>query len=212
MKVFEKSVKRFNEFAVEYAEKFMNIDSYKTSVDKFCDLILSDKPEILELACGPGNYTRYVKNRFPDSSYIAVDLAPKMIEVACKLVKGVDFRVMDVRGISAFNKKFDSILCSFCLPFLSKSDTLKLIADCASLLDKNGVIYISTMEGEESRAGFEATSFSGNSEIYFNYYQQKDIENSLIENGFRIYDIKRQDYIEPSGLKLVDMIFIATKI
>jgi ubiquinone/menaquinone biosynthesis C-methylase UbiE len=211
METFEISIKRFDEFAVEYAERFNSIDSYILSINKFCDLVQVNNPKILELACGPGNITKYLKQKFPNSEYIAIDLAKKMIDIAKEQVKGVDFRIMDMKKISTINTKFDAIMCSFGLPFLSKNDSNKLIADCSILLNKDGVIYISTMEGNELKAGFESTSFSGDSKVYFNYHQQKDIENALIDNGFLINEIKRQDYKEPDGSILVDMIFIATK-
>lgn len=211
MEPFEISVKRFDEFAEEYATRFSDIDSYKSSIDKFCDLIISDRPKILELACGPGNVTRYVKNRLPECEYVAIDLAPKMIEIGKQQVKGVDFWVMDVRDISTFDTKFDAIMCSFCLPFLSGTDACTLIADCSEKLVKNGVIYISTMEGDASRAGFETTSFSGNSKVYFNYHMQKDLETALLGNGFIIDQIKRQDYYESNGSVTIDLIFIGIK-
>jgi len=155
MEKFELSVKRFDEFSSEYAERFMDIDAYRSSIDRFCDLIKNQQPAILELACGPGNVTRYIKNKFPESDYIAIDLAPKMIEIAKNQITDVDFRLMDVRKISTFDIKFDAIMCSFCLPFLSKDDTNKLITDCAARLKKKEVIYLSTMEGDESMAGLK---------------------------------------------------------
>jgi len=211
MEPFQISVQRFDEFAAEYAERFDNIDAYLPSVKIFCDLIVAHAPRILELACGPGNFTEYVKKRFPESEYIATDLAPKMIALAKRKVSGIDFRVMDMRKISLSDTKFDAILCSFGLPFLSKSDAMRLIADCGKLLNNEGVIYISTMEGDESKAGFEATSFSGESEVYFNYHQQKDIENALLENGYIIRDFTRQDYTEANGTILHDLIFVAIR-
>lgn len=211
MEPFEISIKRFDEFAVEYAERFNSIDSYILSINKFCDLIRVDNPRILELACGPGNITRYLKQKFPDSEYIAIDLAKKMIDIAKEQVGGVDFRIMDMKKISTIDTKFDSIMCSFGLPFLSKNDANTLISDCSKLLIRDGVVYISTMEGDELKAGFESTSFSGDSKVYFNYHQQKDLENALFENGFVINEIKRQDYKEPDGSILIDLIIIATK-
>lgn len=211
MDTFDISVKRFDEFAIEYANRFMNIDSYISHFNKFSDLINIKNPTILELACGPANVTRYLKQRFPNSKITAIDLAPRMIDIARQLVKDVDFIVMDVRDIKSLNLQFDSIMCSFCLPFLSKSDTEKLIYDCSKKLNKNGLLYISTMEGDETKAGFEKTSFSGDSEIFFNYHKQQDLENTLLNNGFKIeYNIK-QDYIEPDGTSLIDLIMIAKK-
>ena len=211
MDTFEISVKRFDDFASEYADRFMNIDSYRIHFDKFSDLIDNKKPNILELACGPANVTRYLKQRFPDSMIVAIDLAPRMIEIAKQTVNGVDFRVMDVRDIKSLDLKFDSVMCSFCLPFLSKSDTDKLISDCSDKLIKNGILYLSTMEGDESKAGFESTSFSGDSKVYFNYHMQQVLEKSLVNHGFSIdYNI-RQDYYESDGSITMDLIMIAKK-
>ena len=211
MNTFEISIKRFDEFALEYAKNFMNIDSYRKHFDRFCDLIEKRQPKILELACGPGNVTRYLKQRFPDSEIIAIDLAPHMIELAKKVVSGVDFKLMDVRDIKLFDLEFDAIMCSFCLPFLSKSDTELLISDCSQKLNKNGIFYISTMEGDESKAGFESTSFSGDSKVYFNYHMQQDLNDSLLKNGFSIDYSIRQDYCESNGSITIDLIMIAKK-
>jgi len=211
MNNFDLSVQRFDEFAAEYAQRFMDLNAYSDSIERFCDWIGNDKPKILELGCGPGNVTRLLKLRFPESQITAVDLAPQMIEIAQKQLPDVDFVVMDVRDISIIPVRFDAIMCSFCLPFLSNSDAAKLIADCSVHLLSGGVLYVSTMEGNEQRAGFETTSFSGDSEIYFNYHQQQVLENAFAKSGFEIKQAKLQDYIEPNGSATTDMIFIAVK-
>ncbi len=211
MENFELSVQRFDQFAAEYAQRFMNLNAYSDSIERFCDWIGNDRPKILELGCGPGNVTRLLKHRFPGSQIIAVDLAPKMIEIAQNAMPDVDFRVMDVRSISYLPEMFDAVMCSFCLPFLSKSGTEKLITDCANQLVSGGILYVSTMEGNEERAGFETTSFSGDAEIYFNYHQRQDLEDAFGKNGFEIRQSKLQDYIEPDGSVTTDMIFIGIK-
>ncbi len=211
MKNFDISVQRFDEFADEYAQRFMNIESYSDSIDKFCELINTAEPKILELGCGPGNVTRWMKLWFPESRIVAVDLAPRMIEIARKALPDVDFRIMDVRNISDIPEKFDAIMCSFCLPFLSKTEAAKLIADCAEKINSGGVLYISTMEGDESKSGFEPTSFSGTSEVFFNYHRQADLEAALSAFGFEIVQLKCQDYVEMNGTLTTDLVFIAVK-
>lgn len=205
------SIKRFDEFASAYAERFMNIDSYSKHFEVFCDLIENKQPKILELGCGPGNVTRFLKQRFQDSAITAIDLAPRMIDIAQQMVSGVVFKVMDVRDIKTLDSQFDAIMCSFCLPFLSKSDTHKLISDCSAKLTKNGILYISTMEGDESKAGFESTSFSGDSKVYFNYHKRQDLERYLLDHGFSIKYNVCQDYYEIDGSIIIDLIVIAKK-
>ncbi len=208
---FDVSVQRFDEFAEEYAGRFENVNGYIDQLTFFVSQVKVTGPAILELACGPGNVTKFLKNRFPESRILAVDLAPKMIELALKTLPDVEFRVMDVRDISVIAEKFDAVMCSFCLPFLSKEDAVKLISDCSSLLNPGGIIYLSTMEGDENRAGFEKTSFSGDSEIYFNYHEQIDLELAFSRSGFRVVRFDRQNYLEPDGSVTIDLIFIAEK-
>ena len=211
MKEFDLSVKRFDEFADQYAKRYENIDDYTDSIEVFCNLIRTDQPKILELGCGPGNVTKLLKIRFPESQITAIDLAPNMIEIARMHLPDVDFRLMDVRDILSLPEKFDAVMCSFCLPFLSTMDAQKLIADSAELLNREGVIYICTMEGNESDAGFEATSFSGETKIYFNYHASQDLQVAITASGFAIPHFKLQDYAEQDGHVTKDMIFVAVK-
>jgi 2-polyprenyl-3-methyl-5-hydroxy-6-metoxy-1,4-benzoquinol methylase len=211
MEKFDVSVQRFDEFAEEYASRFGNVSGYIGQLTFFADQIKAEKPAIIELACGPGNVTKFLKNRFPESRILGVDLAPKMIDLARKALPEVDFRVMDVRDISSIPEKFDAVMCSFCLPFLSKTDAAELIANSSSLLNRGGVIYLSTMEGDETRAGFETTSFSGEAEIYFNYHRQTDLEEVFLQGGFKLIQVKSQDYTEPDGSLTTDLIFIGVK-
>ncbi len=51
MENFEISVQRFDEFAEEYARRFMELNAYSDSIDRFCDCIGNDRPRILELGC-----------------------------------------------------------------------------------------------------------------------------------------------------------------
>ena len=175
MKEFDISVQRFDEFADEYADKFMDIGAYRDSLDALCGLA-KGTPRILELACGPGNFTRYLRQQFAQSPILAVDLAPRMLEIAQEQVPDAEFKLLDVRNIRDLGQTFELIMCSFCLPFLSREDARQLLRDCAASLAPNGLLYLSTMEGNDTNAGFEATNFSGNSEVYFNYFEQAFLE------------------------------------
>ena len=208
MDKFNLSVQRFDEFADAYAQRYMNLEAYADSIAAFCNLIRTDKPKILELGCGPGNVTKLLKIRFPEAPITAIDLAPNMIAIARQQLPDVDFRLMDVRDILSLPEKFDAVMCSFCLPFLSTKDAQKLITDCDDLLNPGGVLYLCTMEGNESDADFEATSFSGEAKIYFNYHSKEDLQHAFIDSGFEIRHLKLQDYHETDGQVTIDMIFI----
>lgn len=205
------SVQRFDEFATQYANRFGNVSDYALHLDRFCGLITMPNAKILDLGCGPGNHAKFIAGKLIDPKIVGVDLAPQMIEIARGKVPDADFRLMDVRDISALDARFNGIVCSFCLPFLSKADVDTLIADCKDKLDSNAYLYLSTMEGCADDAGYESTSFSGDAQIYFNYHKREDLKQALHQNGFAVkYEIC-QDYDDHDGRVLTDLIFIAQK-
>lgn len=112
---------------------------------------------------------------------------------------------------STIDGKFDGILCAFCLPYLSKEESLKLIFDASLLLEPDGMLYISTMEGDYTKSGYETTSFSEGNRVFVYYHQADYISTCLIELSFEIVDIQRKQYPEPDGTFLTDLIFIARR-
>jgi 2-polyprenyl-3-methyl-5-hydroxy-6-metoxy-1,4-benzoquinol methylase len=164
------TISTYNKCAVAFQDKFMEMDLYYNSYDRFRDRVETENPRILEIACGPGNITRYLLSKRPDFNILATDLAENMVELAAKNNPTAEYKVMDCRDILSLNLKFDAIICGFCMPYLSDDECAKLIDDMAQLLNPRGTVYFSTMEGDDSRSGYETTSFSGNDQVYVYYH------------------------------------------
>jgi len=209
--LFELSVKRFNEFAQEYAEKFMSVDSYRKQLQIFCDNVTDELPVILDVACGPGNVTKYIQNELPHSQITGIDLAPAMISIAKKEVPQAKFICMNALNIHELKTQFNGIMCSFCFPFFSQENVCEFIQKAFDKLSENGILYISTMEGDSEMASLQSTSFSGNSNVFFNYHLRNDLRNIIEKTGFTIIDFSEQDYNEPDGSISTDLIFVAKK-
>jgi len=205
------TIETYNKSAKSFEDKFMNMDLYNDTYNKFCDLIDKKHADIFEIACGPGNITKYLLTRRPDFNIVAIDLSSKMIELAKKNLPSVDFQIMDCREIETIEKKYDAIMCGFCLPYLSREESAKLINDSSKLLNQNGLIYLSTMKGDYEKSGFETTSFSGQEKIYIHYHQSDYLTDKLSENGFENIELLCKDYPEQNGTFTTDMIFIARK-
>ncbi|MEP7169372.1 MAG: class I SAM-dependent methyltransferase [Bacteroidota bacterium] len=199
----------FNKLANAYQDKFMDVSLYCVSLDFFCSHIKKENAGILELACGPGNITKYLLHKRPDFKVSGIDLAANMIKLAEINNPEAEFQLMDCREIGTIDKKYDAIMCGFCLPYLSKDEALKLISDASKLLNAEGLFYLSTMEDEYSKSGFKKGS-SGD-EIYMNYHQADYLTEALKKNHFKILSLKRQDYHEADGTKMIDLILISEK-
>lgn len=141
-----------------YEEHFMDLDLYNDTYDAFCKAIENPNPKILEIGCGPGNITKYMLSKRHDFDLEGIDIAPNMIELAKKNNPNAVFRVMDSRDIDQLKTKYEGIICGFCIPYLSKSDCSKLIKDTKNLLPEKGVLYLSFVEGDYVKSGFQSRS------------------------------------------------------
>lgn len=199
----------FNKYATEYQKKFMNVDAYGDSLDIFCSAIKKQNASVLELACGPGNITKYLLNKRSDLKIFGIDLAPNMIELSKQNNPSAEFKVMDCREINSLNKTYDAIMCGFCLPYLSKEEVIQLIVDASILLNPDGVFYLSTMEDDYSKSGFKKGS-SGE-EIFMHYHEAGYLTKALEENNFKTLNWRRQDYPETDGSTTIDLIIVSKK-
>lgn len=201
----------FDAFAQVYQDKFMEMDLHHDSFDLFCEALPKEGARIFEIACGPGNITRYLLRQRPDLNILGIDLAPKMVALAKQNNPTADFQVMDCRAIHQIKESFDAVMCGFALPYISKEETLQLIADVALMLETNGVFYLSTMEDDYSKSGLKGPSSGGEQRVYMYYHQADYLIEALKLNGFKLLHTLRKNYPEADGSTTVDLVLIARK-
>jgi 2-polyprenyl-3-methyl-5-hydroxy-6-metoxy-1,4-benzoquinol methylase len=207
MNKYETTVATFDKLAEKYQEKYMDFDFYIDTYDAFCDLIKNERAEVLDVACGPGNITKYVLSRHPTFKIHGFDLSPKMIGLARYNNPIATFEVMDSRHVNKISKRYDAVICGFCFPYLSKEDIARFIQNLRDILKENGLIYLSTMEGNEERSGLE-TSSAGD-QVYIHYHQFEFISYHLEKNGFKIIEVIRKDFPVENGIPTTDLIVFA---
>lgn len=203
------AVSIFNKYASEYQDKFMDVSLYHDTFDIFCDSIPKTGAEILELACGPGNITKYLLSKRPDFKILGTDLSENMIALAKVNNPEANFQLMDSRNIYLLNHHYDGIMVGFCLPYLSKKDVFKLISDSTRILLPKGIIYISTMEDDYSRSGFRKGSQGD--EIYMYFHHADYLTQSLLEHDFKIIHIDRKVTVMSDGTSVTDLVIMASK-
>lgn len=199
----------FNARANDYQEKFMDVSLYHDTLTLFCDAIEKEDAQVLDLACGPGNITKYINYLRPQFKILGIDLSPNMISLARGNNPQAEFRIMDCRDIYKLNQKYNAIIAGFCLPYLDKEAMRKLIKDAYSLLESNGVMYISTMEDDYSTSGLRASSKG--EMMFMHYYMESDITAALKQNGFAIIHTRRIKYVDKNNNATTDLEIIASK-
>lgn len=205
----QQAVAIFNKLAKEYQNKFMDVSLYGDTFDLFCNAIKKKNAEVLELACGPGNITRYLLEKRPDLKILGTDLSSNMIGLAAVNNPTAEFKLMDCRDIGRLDKEYDALMCGFCLPYLSKEESLTLVSDASKIIKPGGVLYISTMEDEYSKSGFKKGS--AGDEIFMHYHESGYLTKALEENRFEILKTERKESPGPGGTITTDLILIAQK-
>lgn len=189
---YKETFETWNKVASLYQDKFMELDLYNETYDFVCHSITKKNAKILEIGCGPGNITRYLLSARPDFDIFGIDIAPNMIELAKKNNPTASFAIMDSRHIDDIKTKYDGIVCGFCLPYLSHTDSQKFMVDCYNLLNEDGLLYLSFVEGEPRKSGFQIGSSGDRS--YFYFYKLQALTIQLIENKFENFKLFKVEY------------------
>lgn len=205
-----KTVEVYNQHVHEYINKFMHFDLYNDTFD-YCLSLLPQNSDIIELGCGPGNVIHYCSKKRTDINFLGIDLAPEMIKSASIINPKATFQIADIRNINTIKHQYDGVIGAFCLPYLSYDDLDKFFSSLNTLTKDSGIVYLSCMQGEQSKSGFEQTSFTSNSELYTYYHQKELLESKLLNNGFTLAKFYTKDYPETDGSTTTDIIYIARK-
>ncbi|MBF6640111.1 class I SAM-dependent methyltransferase [Flavobacterium sp. J49] len=185
MDKYKETFNTWNNIASLYQDKFMKMDLYNETYDYICAAIDKPKAKLLEIGCGPGNITNYLLSKRPDFDIFGIDNAPNMIELAKLNNPTAHFAVMDCRQIKTLEEKYDGIIGGFYLPYLSQTEGSELIAASYDLLNDNGLIYLSFVEGDPEKSEFKV---GNGGRVYFYYHRLEDIQSQL--DSFKFGEIK----------------------
>lgn len=207
MDKIQSAVYTFNDLAEVYEARFMDQSAFHDGFEVFCAHLPKTAPRLLDVACGPGNITQYLLKKCPDAQVLGIDLAPRMLTLAAQNNPQARFQELDAREIYTLQGPFEGIMCGFCLPYLSKEATEKLISDAAGLLAPNGIAYFSTMEDLYEKSGLESSS-DGKYQTWTYYHEEQYLRRFMENSGFEIIFFKKQAYHKPDGRVMTDLILV----
>ncbi len=196
----------FDNNAQVYQDKYMDVSLYHDALDRFC-AVVKQGCHILEVACGPGNITKYLLSKRPDFHILATDLSPNMLKLAKANNPQVTFQQLDVSDIHSIGKKFDAVVAGFVFPYLSAEEVTQFIDHTAQLLHTGGVLYISTIEDSYENSALQ-TAPSGDT-VYMYYYEEPFLRQTLEENGFNVADVQHLQYFAANGSTVSDIVLVA---
>jgi 2-polyprenyl-3-methyl-5-hydroxy-6-metoxy-1,4-benzoquinol methylase len=203
------AVSVFNKRAELYQQKFMDVSIYEPSLDIFCQSLRNPKPSVLDVACGPGNITRYLLSVRPELQILGIDLAPEMIRLAIENNPGADFQIQDAREIQDLPGQYDGVVSGFCFPYFSKEEVENWIQKAANLLLPGGLLFISTMEDSYAKSG--PVLSSAGDEVFIHFHEESHLTQCLKHQNLLIEFRDLLQYSITKGEMVRDLILIGRK-
>ena len=96
--------------------------------------------KVLDLGCGTGIYTKILKRK--GAKVQAIDISPKMIEIAKQYVRGVDFKIGTVYNLPYKSGSFDIVLASLVVHYFANLDAA--FEEVRRVLKKGGFFIFSS--------------------------------------------------------------------
>lgn len=207
---YEINKNTFNTLAKAYQDRYMSFEGYLDTFDLFVETMAIDDAKILEVACGPGNVTKYLLSQKPNFKIYGIDIAPKMIELARVNNPEAHYDVMDCRHLSHISDRFDAIICAFGVPYINHEDTIKFIEDSGKLLNENGLLYLSTMEGNyEDNEYVQSSAYKEKTYVY--YHHASSLIAAFNANQMEVIHEIRKPYRNEAGKDFIDLFLIVRK-
>ncbi|MBF6452862.1 class I SAM-dependent methyltransferase [Nocardia cyriacigeorgica] len=117
---------------------------------------------VLDIACGPGNFTRYLSERLPEDGYaVGVDYSPPMLAraVADNAGPRVGYLRGDARFLPFADGSFDAVCCFGALYLIP--DPLAAAREMIRVLAPGGRIAITTSHRDDSAFGHASRIVGG---------------------------------------------------
>ena len=151
----------FNMIAKKY-DLINNLMSFSThkfiKKSSLSMLELTSGAKVLDCCCGTGDISGMLVKKFPFSKVVGIDFSEKMLEIARKKIKNVEFIEGDCRNMKFDDKTFDAVTISFGLRNIK--DYNRTIEEMHRVLKDGGqLLYIDFDKRKFSNKFFDIAVF-----------------------------------------------------
>ncbi|WP_455644709.1 class I SAM-dependent methyltransferase [Methanosphaera sp.] len=194
-----------------------NINKTIIYYDEMTDALINaipdnkENPRILDLGCGTGGLVKKIFKRFPKAQVVCVDISDLMIKIAKENLSqynNIEFIQDDFTKMN-FIHKYDAVISSVTLNYLSYDSKKELLEKIYNALNKGGVFYNADFLMPNSKYNDIL-----NHRKFEEYLKEKDI---LIQNATNDEKIKKYtssfsvlgiiNLLDSIGFKEIDLIW-----
>lgn len=175
------AVKVYDKIAKRYTRSFFEDFSDKKFIDQFLEL-LPKKAKILDVGCGPGNFTKYFLAK--GYSTEGIDLSKEMIKIAKQKVPKAIFKIMDLRKLRYPAKSFDGLFVAYSLIHIPEGDIISTLKGFNKTLKSNGLLFLAVQKGKGER--FVAEPLKKGEKIFIRFFSEKELNRNLQKANFLV--------------------------
>ncbi|MEA2206691.1 MAG: hypothetical protein QOE77_3467 [Blastocatellia bacterium] len=107
---------------------------------------LSDRCEVCEIGCGPGQIARYLKDR--GINIRGIDLSPQMVSAASRLNPDISFEQGDMLGLDLPDDQFAGVVSFYAIIHLRRDQIVAALREMLRVLQPEGRLLLSFHGGE----------------------------------------------------------------
>jgi trans-aconitate 2-methyltransferase len=127
-----------NDWKPEFYLKF-DKERILPTIDLVNRIEMKSPEKIIDIGCGPGNSTRILLEKWPESKITGVDNSPAMIERAKKDIPQLDWQLIDA-GKDEINGKYDIVFSNATIQWIPNH--YELLLKLSKIITDNGLIAI----------------------------------------------------------------------
>jgi SAM-dependent methyltransferase len=137
---------------------------------------------VCDLGCGPGHVTRYLHEH--GASVFGIDLSPRMVELACQLNPGLEFRQGNMASLASEDASWAGIVAFYSLIHFQRTRIVSVLQEFYRVLRPAGVLLLAFHQGQEVR---HIEEWWGQAvELDGVFFERAEMEDYLRSAGFTI--------------------------
>lgn len=178
------SVATFDKNAANYADKYFSLRDYDPYYQRLVETMPEGTCRFLDLACGPGNVSAYVRAQRPKAEILCIDRAPMMLAEVTRRIAGAEALVADCRNLIGVTSRFHAAAFFFGLSYFDEADANRVLKETYRLMLPGATLLLATVAGDPANTGVQ-TNAAGDRVFSF-FRRQADIEKMIADAGFDV--------------------------
>jgi SAM-dependent methyltransferase len=179
-----------DEYVRRISDELKNKPLDRQLLDRFAENV-RNLGAACDIGCGPGHVARYLHER--GVKICGVDISTEMVERACRLAPGVEFRQGDMMALDVPDEAWAGIVAFYSVIHIPRMDVVHALRELRRVLRPGGLLLLSFHIGDNSIHLDEWWEHQVCIDFFF--FQSAEMESYLTSAGFEIEEIiEREPY------------------